>query len=141
MSNTELDLTDPSIYRFWSTEHVRFADLDILGHVNNKAYATYYESARIEYMASRVPPEAARDWLALVRLEIDYLKEIHYPGTLRLGVSPVRLGNSSITMACAIFNSDVCCSTSIAILVCFDQAARKSRPFPDELRKRLEADL
>ena len=45
---SDFDPTDPGSYSFWATEHVRFADLDMLGHVNNKAYATYFEPARVK---------------------------------------------------------------------------------------------
>ncbi len=138
---TEFDATAPESYRFWATEHVRFADLDMLGHVNNKAYATYYETARVNYMAARGLSDGLKVGMALVRLELDYRKEIRYPATLRLGVRLCRLGNSSLTLACAIFSDDGCASTSIAIAVRFDGETRSSKPFTPEERMALEKDL
>jgi|GEM_PF-6415953 len=38
-----------SYWRFCHTEHVRFADCDMFAHVNNAAYLTYVESARLAY--------------------------------------------------------------------------------------------
>ena len=138
---TEFDATDPASYGFWATEHVRFADLDMLGHVNNKAYATYYETARVNYMASRGLSDGLKVGMALVRLELDYRKEIRYPATLRLGVRLRRLGNSSLTLACAIFDDHGCASTSISIAVRFDGDTRGSKPFTPEERMALEQDL
>jgi acyl-CoA thioester hydrolase len=39
-------LTD---YPFVYWEAIRFRDLDMLAHVNNAVYATYFESARLAY--------------------------------------------------------------------------------------------
>jgi acyl-CoA thioester hydrolase len=138
---TEFDALNPDGYRFWAAEHVRFADLDMLGHVNNKAYATYYETARVAYMAAKGLKDGLSIGMALVRLEIDYRKEIRFPATLRLGVRLLRLGRSSISVACAIFDGDVCASTSLAIVVRFDPQARASKPFTGVERAALEVDL
>jgi acyl-CoA thioester hydrolase len=138
---SDFDPTAPESYRFWATEHVRFADLDMLGHVNNKAYATYYETARVNYMAARGLSDGVKVGMALVRLELDYRKEIRYPATLRLGVRLCRLGNSSMTLASAIFDDHGCASTSMSIAVRFDSETRGSKPFTPEERMALEQDL
>lgn len=135
------EATDPASYRFWATETVRFDDLDMLGHVNNKAYSTYYESARIQYATRLGLLKDKRIATALVRLEIDFRKEILYPATLRLGVRILRIGNSSMTLACAVFNGDICASTSIATVVRFDLTARAAIPFTDAERAILEPEI
>jgi acyl-CoA thioester hydrolase len=138
---TEFDQTDPGAYHFWATEHVRFADLDMLGHVNNKAYATYFETARVAYMAHCGLTDGIRVGMAMVRLEIDYRKEIRFPATLKLGVRLCKLGKSSLTLACAIFSGDVCASTSMSIAVRFDGDTRASKAFSPTEREALERDL
>jgi acyl-CoA thioester hydrolase len=138
---SEFDPTDPDSYRYWGVETVRFADLDMLGHVNNKSYATYYETARVGYMRSRGLADGTKLGMAMVRLEIDYRKEIRFPASLRLGVRLRRLGTSSITLACAIFDEHGCASTSNAIVVRFDAETRASKPFTAEERAVLERDL
>ena len=138
---SDIDATSPDSYRFWAEEHVRFADLDMLGHVNNKAYATYFETARTSYFFSRGLGDGPRIGMAIVRLELDYRKEILFPGTLQLGVRLAKLGRSSLTLSCAIFNEDVCRATSMATLVRFNPQERKSQTFTDAERTLLEADL
>jgi acyl-CoA thioester hydrolase len=138
---TDFDPTDPASYKYWAAEHVRFADLDMLGHVNNKAYSTYYESGRIAYMRARGMSDSPEFGMALVRLEIDFRKEILYPATLRIGLRLQRVGRSSLTLACAIFNGDVCASTSIAILVRFNTRLHAGQAFSDRERAILEAEL
>ena len=138
---SDFDPTDPESYRYWGTETVRFADLDMLGHVNNKAYATYYETARVGYMSARGLSDGLKVGMALVRLEIDYRKEIRYPATLKLGVRLCKLGNSSLTLACAIFDGEVCASTSKSVAVRFDAETRSSKPFSPAERQTLESYL
>ena len=137
----DFEPTSPESYQFWATEHVRFADLDMLGHVNNKAYATYYETARVAAMAACKLTDGIAVGMAMVRLEIDYRKEIRFPAELKLGVRLRKLGNSSLALACAIFDGEVCASTSYSIAVRFDPATRASKPFTDEERALIGAYL
>ena len=44
------DLTDRRIYGFATEEHLRFADVDANGHVNNGAFLQLLENARVSYM-------------------------------------------------------------------------------------------
>ena len=138
---SDFDATDPGSYRFWAAEHVRFADLDMLGHVNNKAYAIYYETARVSFMSACNLSDGAKVGMAMVRLEIDYRKEIRFPAELKLGVRLLRLGTSSLTLACGIFDGATCSSTSQSIAVRFDAETRASKPFTQEERQALEAYL
>ena len=77
----------------------------------------------------------------MVRLEIDYRKEIRFPAELRLGVRMRKLGNSSLALATAIFTGDVCASTSYSVAVRFDPKTRASKPFTEEERSLIEAKL
>ena len=45
-----LDLTDRRIYGFATEEHLRFADVDANGHINNGAFLQLLENARVSYM-------------------------------------------------------------------------------------------
>src|SRR5919112_664081 len=38
---------DPSFYRHWIEDRVRFADLDPLGHCNNAAIGGFFEAPRV----------------------------------------------------------------------------------------------
>lgn len=139
---TDFDPTSPDSYRYWVTEHVRFADLDMLGHVNNKAFATYYESGRVDYMAARGLSDGMRVGMAMVRLELDYRHEIRFPNTLKIGVRLAKLGNSSLTLVCAIFDQEGrCVSTARSVAVRFNAETRSSQHFSPEERALLERDL
>ena len=81
---TEPDLGLRETFPFWSTEKIRFSDIDRQNHVNNLAVCSYIESGRVE-LREREFPELARDqsisWL-VVNFEIAFKAAIGYPGTV-----------------------------------------------------------
>jgi acyl-CoA thioester hydrolase len=120
------------------TEIVRYGDLDPQGHVNQAVFATYFESGRVAMFRSPdlgigVPGIT----FVLVRMEIDYIKELHWPGGIEVGTAIEKFGRSSFTAAQAVFRDGVCAAAGRATLVCIDLASRRSRPLPEELLAKL----
>lgn len=135
-------LTDPAAYRFWIDERVRFADLDALGHVNNNAIGVYFESGRVALMEAcgGFRPESA--WtVVLARSVMEFKAELLYPGTARIGVRVLRLGNSSLTLGAAIFSGDDCIATQEGVCVIVDAASHRPTPLSPELRAALTGHM
>ena len=63
MTTKPFDAVDPASYRFWIEDHVRFADLDPLGHCNNAAISTFFESSRVALFAA-----AGHRWVTMASL-------------------------------------------------------------------------
>jgi acyl-CoA thioester hydrolase len=120
-------LTAPEAYRDWFTEHVRFADLDPLGHVNNKAFLTYAESGRAAFlMATGLWSTRGPRQTVVARVEIDYRRELHYPGEVRVGLHIARLGRSSFTIGQGMFSAASCIATMRTVMVRIDAASRQA---------------
>ncbi|WP_207460370.1 thioesterase family protein [Azospirillum sp. SYSU D00513] len=133
------DLTDPEGYRFWVDEHVRFADLDPLGHVNNNAIGVYFEQARVVLLTAGLGLRRESPWTVVIaRSLIEYKAELHYPAEVRIGARVLRAGNSSLTLGSAIFQGDRCIATQEAVLVIVDKAAHRPTPIPDAVRPVLD---
>ncbi len=47
LSPATVDLADLAGFEFVLTEHLRFADLDAHGHVNNVSFLVFFENARV----------------------------------------------------------------------------------------------
>lgn len=133
---------DPAVYRFWVTEHIRFADLDLLGHVNNVAFTIYAESSRAAFMHQTGfwIPKAPRQNV-IVRLELDYRRELHYPGEVRVGLRVLKIGNSSFTLGQALFSGEHCVATAVVVIVRMDAGTRRATPLNDEERAQLQPYL
>ena len=52
-------LTQRSTYSYWLTENIRWSDTDLVGHVNNLSFSTYYETGRTQFLR----PFVARDYV------------------------------------------------------------------------------
>ncbi len=131
--------------KLFTPVHVRFRDLDALGHVNNAVYHSYVEEARVAYFDKVVGTR--HDWDAfgvlLARTEINYLKPIHFKEDITCGIEIISLGNTSIEVAFALFkklNSDdmeeVCSGKNI--LVCRDHTTNSTAPIPADWKNAIE---
>jgi acyl-CoA thioester hydrolase len=115
-------------------DNVRFADLDINQHVNNAVYSTYFESSRVLIVkdpANGLMPAGLG--YVLVRLDIHFRAELHWPGTIEIGLGVEKLGRTSVTFAQAVFSEGKCIASAKAITVMIDQASRKPVALPPDV--------
>lgn len=121
-------------------EVTRFGDLDPQGHVNNAVFATYFETGRVVLLRDPSNPlNPPGTTSVLARLDISFLREMHWPGEVTIGTATTRIGRSSYTFLQAIFQDGHCTATADATIVMIDSTTRKSRPLPEEVVARLEA--
>jgi acyl-CoA thioester hydrolase len=117
---------------------VRFGDLDAQGHANQAVFLTYFESGRVgmfrnEDLGIGVPGMT----FVMVRMEVDYMKELHWPGEIDIGTGVAEFGRSSFKVSQAIFRDGVCAAMGRATLVCMDLKTRKATPLPQAALDRL----
>lgn len=120
------------------TEIIRYADLDPQGHVNNAVFSTYFESGRVAMF--RTPDlgiGVENATFVLVRQEIDFLRELRWPGGVEIGTALLEHGRSSFTVVQTIFNGEICAAAGRATLVMMDTTTRRSRPLTDDALAKL----
>jgi len=120
------------------TDNIRFGDLDPQGHVNQAVFLTYFESGRVamfrnEDLGIGVPGLT----FIMVRMEVDYMKELHWPGGIDIGTGVAEFGRSSFKVSQAIFRNGGCAAMGRATLVCMDLKTRKATPLPQAAIDRL----
>jgi len=136
------DLKRRATFKWWLTMPLRYRDLDTLGHVNNAALPMFFEQARTEFFEPLLRGEAFTGLdTVIARVVVDYLSEIHYPGSVDIGMTCTRIGTKAFTLAHGVFtrDSDHCVGTGEAVMLIFDLDARKSIPVPAHVREALEA--
>jgi acyl-CoA thioester hydrolase len=114
-----------------SYPHVRdvslvYGDVDVVGHVNNVAIARLFEEARAS-LGQRVrsmldPGDQPR--LLLVHIEIDFLREVSYPGAVQIGIGVDYIGATSVRHTAALFQDARCAAISTSVDVHTQPAPR-----------------
>lgn len=138
----DFDPADPASYSFWTEEILRFADLDMVGHVNNNAIGVFIENGRVHMFhdggesLDKTAEEGRHTWVVR-RLEIDFLAEIRFPAKIKVGTRVAKVGTTSCTVYQGVFVDGGCRVTAMTIGVCFDPQTRKSTPIPDAVRARM----
>lgn len=123
----------PLVLRPTVTElQVRFADTDMLGHINNMSYAAYTEVGRTDFfgrLGEGVP------WFVLARLEIDFRREGFLMDKLAVHTAVEHLGETSMTVRQDIVRDgkEVIVSTR-GVMVCIDKETHKKQPLPAHWR-------
>jgi acyl-CoA thioester hydrolase len=129
-----------SDFNLWTAEKLRNMDTDQFGHVNNAAVSTFLEAGRMEiFAADAARAELGSLALAVVRLEIDFHREIFYPGKVEVGSRILSVGRTSFQVKQGVFNADACAVSALATCVLFDAAAKRSAPVSPALRAYLLA--
>jgi acyl-CoA thioester hydrolase len=118
---------------------VRFADTDLMGHLNNTSYALYVEQARLEFLR-----EATGEMLSsfiLAHLALDFRRQVHFGQAIHVLTSVEKVGRTSVTLAQTILADDVPSVDARSVIVRFDYEAQRPAPFTDEARAWLEARM
>lgn len=121
-------------YPIRSIEKLRFADTDCNGHISNAVFAVCCQNARMEVLSdpnrAPVPPGAH---FVIARLQLDFLGEMHWPGTVEIGTRVEHIGRSSIVLMQGLFLRGRCMARAKSIVVLIDAATRRATPLTDPL--------
>lgn len=115
---------------------VRFSDLDILGHVNNSVYLSYFEYARVHYFAQLLGTDW--DWneqgVLLVRNEIDYLAPVYLHSIPMITIEVLKIGTKSFTLGYIVEVDKQITTKGKSILVCYDASKGQTIEIPDSFK-------
>nr|WP_299484143.1 thioesterase family protein [uncultured Roseibium sp.] len=119
-----------------TTDKLRYADTDRQGHINNAVFNTFLETGRVELLYG---DELMQEGLAFViaRLELDFLAEINWPGTVEIGTAVKEIGRSSFKLFQRVFQDGTPVAEAVTIIVQMNEATRKSTPLSENARQRL----
>ncbi len=133
------DLTKAETFRHWTRVSLRFSDEDSMGHINNVAYAAYVEQARVAFIDAFLKSggPGGIDYV-LVNVNIDFHREMHFPGTVDIGARVIRIGTKSITTGYGLFKDSENVATAGSVNVFFDIESGKTIPISEDLKRVLE---
>jgi acyl-CoA thioester hydrolase len=117
---------------------MRFADTDAMGHVNNGSFVVYAETGRIDFMKALGAVDRS---FILAHLAIDFRRQVRFRESVVVESRVEKIGTSSMTLRQAIRADGTVAAEVRAVVVSFDYAANRSRPWTTELREAMEGYL
>jgi acyl-CoA thioester hydrolase len=116
---------------------VRWRDLDAFNHVNNSVYLTYIEEARIRWMQTLANWNSRDAAPVVANTNVNYRRQLDWPGQLEVTLHAARVGNSSLTIAhriVAVDDPEALYSDGETVMVWIDPATGRSVSLPEAVR-------
>ncbi len=100
----------------------RFIDMDAFQHINNAAYASYIETARVEMFKNwKIEGSNSGKSIIMASLKINYLKQLKHPSDMIIAQRISRIGKTSFDIESVVFNEElVAICHTLVVAVCFD---------------------
>lgn len=128
-----------SRYRHLIEFRVRFADLDVLGHLNNIALLQLLETGRVDYMTDLGLGTHNDLTYVIVSLQCDFRAQAHYRDVLTCGTRAARLGRTSLVLEHDVWKQDgTVVASATSTLVHLAEDTTRSAPVPADWPARLE---
>ncbi len=99
--------------------------------IGSVGIARYFEDARMNFIAELVGRSGLdrSDWNSVIRqCSVESVADMAYPGSVTVGCSILRVGNTSYQGGYGIFQDGVCMALSDAVLVWIDDDYRPVTP-------------
>ena len=124
---------------------IRFTDVDIQGHVNHTAIVEWIAHARVTLIDEKVNQYHHTLWEnlkdqnpeldhVLVNLEVNFHKEVFYPGTIEVTARVLNVGSKSVTTEFFIYSKDDLVAEAQCINVFLRTSDKTSVDIPDKLK-------
>jgi acyl-CoA thioester hydrolase len=124
---------------------IRFKDIDMMGHVNNANYITYFELARLTYFDALKDEGVTIDWVnegvILAKIEMEYKQPILLEDKAFVTTWVSRIGSKSFDMTCSIVRIvdgvEIEAARGLAVIVCFNYKANETIAIPELWKRKM----
>ena len=128
-------------FKYKTQIETRFADFDMMGHVNNAVYFTYMEIARVKYWNTAVKWDWKKTGVVIAKAELDYHSPVYPDDKISMYVRTSRIGKSSFDLEYLlvklVHGEEVICSKGKTVCVAFDYSTKTSSNIPDNERTKM----
>lgn len=121
---------------------IRFADIDMLRHVNNVNVQHYFDLAKHDFFKKVIGYETGynKEGIITAATSSSYLGQTRFKDDVYVETSVEKVGNKSITLLQKLIarGDNAVRAESRSIMVAYDFDDQHSIPVPQEWRKKLE---
>ena len=128
---------DPAAYPHTQPVQTRFQDLDVLGHLNNVAFAALFETARTKFNreAELWGKRFSGQRAVVAQMEINYLAEGSYPEDVEIATGIGDIGGRSWGILACMFQGGRPIATCDVVIVM--DKDEDGNGLPDRFKERL----
>jgi acyl-CoA thioester hydrolase len=134
----------PEPFRLGQADRVRFRELDVLDHVNNAVYLTWFESFRIRYFrhfnVGDYDMPGARPVFVLKSVGVDYRAPLHLEDVYVVAGRTRAYRRTSFTMEYGIWRDGAPCATSQAVICLMKDDFVTKRALTEDMIAAFRAD-
>jgi acyl-CoA thioester hydrolase len=128
-------------YRFVATIKVYFRDIDSMGHVNNAAYLSYLEIARMELYEQIFGEDGFHRYpYILAEVTVKYKSPAYIRERLKLGIAVSQIRTKSFEFSYIIVEEKTgrVVAEAKTVQVMFDYQKQKTMEIPEEWRRKVQ---
>ncbi|RZL22628.1 MAG: acyl-CoA thioesterase [Pedobacter sp.] len=134
-------ISNTDSFKYKTVIEMRFADLDMMGHVNNAIYFTYMEIGRTKYWKHAINWDWKTTGVVIGQASIDYIAPIFLGDKINMYVRTSRIGTTSFDLEYLIVKDEngkeVICSRGKTVCVAYDYTSKKPSPIPEKEREKM----
>jgi acyl-CoA thioester hydrolase len=128
-------------FKYKTVIETRFADFDMMGHVNNAVYFTYMEIARTKYWLQAINWDWTKTGVVIAQASLDYVLPVFIEDKISMYVRTSRIGKSSFDLEYLLVKTkhgkEEVCSRGKTVCVAFDYASKTAAPIPVHEREKM----
>lgn len=128
-------------FKYKTNIETRFADFDMMGHVNNATYFTFMEIARTKYWKQAIQWDWKKTGVVIAQASLEYITPVFLEDKISMYVRTSRIGKSSFDLEYLLIKmengKEIICSKGKTVCVAFDYEAKISTPIPEEEKNKM----
>jgi acyl-CoA thioester hydrolase len=135
------NLPDRSLFNHSVDVQIRFNDVDILGHLNNTVYFSFYDTGKAYYFEHILGEKM--NWqkveTVIANIECAYIAPIYFGEQIAVLTRCISISEKSFRLQQMLVEKSTgeVKSLSETVMVSYDVEARKSKPLSEKYRKAL----
>ncbi len=137
-----LPVPDLSKFRCSTPVQIRFNDIDILGHVNNTVYFSFYDTGKAYYF--NAVKHGTMNWqkveTVIANVNCTYMSSIVFGEDMEVLTRCVSMSEKSFVLSQVLRerNTGEVKSVCETVMVCYDPVRRQSVVMPEQWRNQLD---
>ena len=132
------NLPSPASFKHRIDLQMRFSDVDVLGHVNNTVYFSYYDTGKAYYLETISGGKVSWQSVEFVLANVDcaFMVPIYFGEEIEILTKCEYVGEKSLHLLQMLYSKrdKVVKSINRSVMVSIDPEAKTSRPVPDRWR-------